>query len=48
MHKLMPLTINFYVKKWARYHILFDKVQFIDQIAIKNLRQLLYISLHAQ
>ena len=49
MHELLPLNINFYVKnKREKYHILFNRFQFIYQIAIKNVRQLLYISLHVQ
>ena len=48
MYELLPLNIIFFVcvKKWAKCHIWFNKVQFIDQIAIQNVRQLLYISLH--
>ena len=43
-----PWIPIFMWKKWAKYHILFNKFQFIDQIAIKNVRQLLYISLHVK
>ena len=39
MHELLPLTINLYMKKMSKYHILFNKFQFIDQTAIKNVRQ---------
>ena len=35
--------MHFCVNKWAKYNILFNKFQFIDQTAIKNVRQLLYI-----
>ena len=41
---VIVLEYQFYVKKWAADHILFNKFQFIDQIAIKNVRQLvLYV-----
>ena len=36
MHELLPLNVNFYVKKWEKYNILFNKFQFIYQIAIKK------------
>ena len=36
MYELLPLNINFYVKRWAKYPILFNKFQFIDEIAIKK------------
>ena len=41
MHELLPLNVNFYLKKKKKkkgteYHILFNKFHFIDQIAIKK------------
>ena len=36
MHELLPMNINFYVKKISKISHLVNKIQFIDQIAIKK------------
>ena len=45
---VIALEYQFLCEKWEKYHILFIKFQLIYQIAIKNVRQLLYICLHVQ
>ena len=45
---VIALEYQFLYEKWAKYHILIIMFQYIDQIAINNVRQLLYISLHVQ